>query len=63
MMFHLTRNLFSPADHEDQFLVCQVGEGHHHAGLSKGLLQVLHEVDLRRLCLHDAGDELLRAHG
>lgn len=59
----LTRNLFSPADHEDQFLVCQVGEGHHHAGLGEGLLRVLHEVDLWRLCLHDAGDELLRAHG
>lgn len=60
---NLTWNLFSPADHEDQFLVCQVGEGHHHAGLCERLLQVLHEVDLWRLCLHDAGDELLRAHG
>ncbi len=59
----LTRDLFSPADHEDQFLVCQVGEGHHHAGLSEGLLQVLHEVDLWRLRLHDAWDELLWAHG
>lgn len=59
----LTGDLFSPADHEDQFLVCQVGEGHHHAGLGEGLLQVLHEVDVWRLCLYDAGDELLWAHG
>lgn len=61
--FDLTRDLFSPADHEDQFLVCQVGEGHHHAGLGEGLLHVLHEVDLRGLRLHDAGDELFWAHG
>lgn len=59
----LTGDLLGPADHEDQLLVCQVGERHHHAGLREGLLQVLHEVDLRRLGLHDAGDELLGAHG
>lgn len=59
----LTGDLFSPADHEDQLLVGQVGEGHHHAGLGERLLHVLHEVDLRRLRLHDAGDELLRPHG
>lgn len=59
----LTWDLLGPADHEHQLLVCQVGEGHHHAGLGEGLLQVLHQVDLRRLRLHDAGDELLGAHG
>lgn len=59
----LTRYLFGPADHEHQFLVGQVGEGHHHAGLGEGFVHVLHEVDLRGLGLHDAGDELLRAHG
>lgn len=63
LSFDLTRDLFSPADHEDQFLVCQVGEGHHHAGLGEGLLQVFHEVDLRRLRLYDSGDELFWAHG
>lgn len=60
---HLTWDLLGPADHENQLLVCQVGERHHHAGLSEGLLEVLHQVDLWRLRLHDAGDELLWAHG
>ena len=59
----LTGDLFGPADHDDQFLVCQVGEGHHHVDLGEGLLNVLHEVDVWGLRLHNAGDELLWAHG
>lgn len=59
----LTWDLFSPTNHEDQLLVCQVGKRHHHAGLGEGLLQVLHHVNLWGLRLHDARDELFWTHG
>lgn len=59
----LTWDFLGPADHQDQLLVGQVGEGHHHAGLGEGLLQVLPQVDFGGFGLHDAGDELLWAHG
>ena len=44
----------------DQLLVGQVGERHHDVGLGQRAAHLPHEVDLRRLRLHDPLDQLLR---